>query len=390
MQIKNIKIDLLKPYEKNTKKHDDVQIKNVAESIKQYGFVQPIVIDKNNVVVIGHCRLLAAKKLKMADVPCVCVDDLTEEQVKALRIVDNKSNESPWDFDFLADELADLDFSDFNFDFGIDTDAEEETEIVEDEAPEVDEENEPITKLGDIWQLGRHRLMCGDSTDKDAVLKLICGAEIDMVFTDPPYDMEMGGQGCFKKSMDNCKDRIDDIIRFDPYVLSYLPELKINSFYVFTSKNGIVKYLDIFKELNYDILCWCKTNPVPFTSGSFLPDIEYLLYFSRKGRIWNNSLKPTSIYKKYYVTQKLQGRIDGGGDLHPTMKPTEIVADKIKINSNKGGVVLDIFGGSGTTLAVCEQIDRICYTMELNPRYCDVIIKRWETLTGEKAVLING
>ena len=126
MQIKNIKVDLLVPYEKNTKKHDDVQINNVAESIKQYGFVQPIVIDKNNVVVIGHCRLLAAKKLKMAEVPCVCVEDLTEEQVKALRIVDNKSNESPWDFDFLADELADLDLSDFDFDFGIDTDAEEE------------------------------------------------------------------------------------------------------------------------------------------------------------------------------------------------------------------------------------------------------------------------
>ena len=127
MNIKNIAVKDLIPYEKNTKKHDDVQINNVAESIKQYGFVQPIVIDKNNVVVIGHCRLLAAKKLKMADVPCVCVEDLTEEQVKALRIVDNKSNESPWDFDFLADELADLDLSDFNFDFGIDMDAEEET-----------------------------------------------------------------------------------------------------------------------------------------------------------------------------------------------------------------------------------------------------------------------
>ena len=125
MDVKNISVKDLIPYEKNTKKHDDVQINNVAESIKQYGFVQPIVIDKNNVVVIGHCRLLAAKKLKMADVPCVCVEDLTEEQVKALRIVDNKSNESDWDFDFLADELADLDLSDFDFDFGIDTGAEE-------------------------------------------------------------------------------------------------------------------------------------------------------------------------------------------------------------------------------------------------------------------------
>ena len=125
MNIKNMALKDLIPYEKNTKKHDDVQINNVAESIKQYGFVQPIVIDKNNVVVIGHCRLLAAKKLKMADVPCVCVDDLTEEQVKALRIVDNKSNESPWDFDFLADELAEISLDDFSFDFGIDTDAEE-------------------------------------------------------------------------------------------------------------------------------------------------------------------------------------------------------------------------------------------------------------------------
>ena len=119
MQIKNINVDLLVPYQNNTKLHDEKQIKNVAESIRQYGFVQPLVVDKNNVVVIGHCRLLAAKKLKMADVPCVCVEDLTEEQVKALRIVDNKSNESPWDFDFLADELADLDLSDFDFSFGL-------------------------------------------------------------------------------------------------------------------------------------------------------------------------------------------------------------------------------------------------------------------------------
>ena len=120
------------PYAKNAKKHDNRQINNVAESIKQYGFVQPIVIDKNNVVIIGHCRLLAAKKLKMSDVPCVCVEDLTKEQVKALRIVDNKSNESPWDFDFLADELADLDLSNFDFDFGIDTDAEKSNVNIDD------------------------------------------------------------------------------------------------------------------------------------------------------------------------------------------------------------------------------------------------------------------
>jgi hypothetical protein len=155
MDIKNMAVKDLIPYEKNTKKHDDVQINNVAESIKQYGFVQPIVIDKNNVVVIGHCRLLAAKKLKMADVPCVCVDDLTEEQVKALRIVDNKSNESPWDFDFLADELAEINLDAFNFDFGVsfdddDTGTKEREEIALNESISVvvecadDEEAETI------------------------------------------------------------------------------------------------------------------------------------------------------------------------------------------------------------------------------------------------------
>ena len=155
MDIKNIAVKDLIPYGKNTKKHDDVQINNVAESIKQYGFVQPIVIDKNNVVVIGHCRLLAAKKLKMADVPCVCVEDLTEEQVKALRIVDNKSNESPWDFDFLADELAEINLDAFNFDFGVnfdddDTETKEREEIALNESISVviecadDEEAETI------------------------------------------------------------------------------------------------------------------------------------------------------------------------------------------------------------------------------------------------------
>ena len=148
MDIKNIAVKDLIPYEKNTKKHDDVQINNVAESIKQYGFVQPIVIDKNNVVVIGHCRLLAAKKLKMADVPCVCVEDLTDEQVKALRIVDNKSNESPWDFDFLTDELAEINLDAFNFDFGVNFD-DDDTEIEEREEIALNESISVVVECSD-------------------------------------------------------------------------------------------------------------------------------------------------------------------------------------------------------------------------------------------------
>lgn len=174
MQTIMKKLSDIQPYQKNAKKHDERQIKNVAESIKQYGFVQPIVIDKDGIIVIGHCRALAAKKLGIKEVPCVCVDDLTPEQVDALRLVDNKSNESEWDFDLLKEELPELDLSAFDFDWGL---PEEETEeVVEDEAPDVDEVSEPITKLGDIWRLGRHRLMCGDSTKSDDVSALMGGA----------------------------------------------------------------------------------------------------------------------------------------------------------------------------------------------------------------------
>ena len=242
----------------------------------------------------------------------------------------------------------------------------------------------PVSKRGEVYICGEHRLMCGDSTSADDVARLMGGGKADMVFTDPPYDMQMGGRGCFLESMKNCKKRVNSIINFDPYVLKFLPSLDCSSFYVFTSKNGIRKYLDIFSELNYDILVWCKTSCVPFTSGSFLPQLEYLLYFSRKGRVFNGGLKPMEVYCKYYETTPLQGRKDGGGDLHPTMKPVRIPSDKIRISSNENGIVLDLFGGSGTTLIACEQTNRRARLMELDPHYCDVIRKRWaEFVHGE-------
>lgn len=178
MQIIEMKTADLKPYPYNTKKHDQTQIDNVAESIKEFGFVQPLVVDGDNVVVIGHCRLLRAKKLKMKTVPCYHAEELTEEQTRKLRILDNKTNESPWDFDFLETELADLDLSNYDLDFNIDFSAEvDDAPIVEDEPPEVDEVKESTAKLGDIWQLGRHRLMCGDSTKREDVKNLTGGGE---------------------------------------------------------------------------------------------------------------------------------------------------------------------------------------------------------------------
>lgn len=181
-----VDISLLKPYKKNTKKHNQTQIDNVAESIRKFGFVQPFVIDKNNEVVIGHCRLLAAQKLGIKELPCIRVDYLTAAQVKALRILDNKLNESEWDLDFLNEELPEIDLEGFDVDFDFALSANGFDEIVEDEPPAVDEQHEPITKVGDLWQLGEHRLMCGDSTNAQDVEKLMRGAKADMLLTDPP------------------------------------------------------------------------------------------------------------------------------------------------------------------------------------------------------------
>ena len=370
MNIRNMLVKDLIPYERNTKKHDKTQINNVAESIKQYGFVQPIVIDKDNVVVIGHCRLLAAKQLKMKEVPCVCVEDLTEEQVKALRIVDNKSNESEWDFDFLADELADLDLSDFDFDFGIE-DEEEETEIVEDEAPEVDEDAEPIAKLGDIWQLGRHRLMCGDSTDKATVEMLMDGKKADMVFTDPPYNI--GYQGVSdKRTIQNDKMTDEDFVDFLEKAL-----MPCETMYVCCSW----QYSHLFRQALENIgqkikamIVWDKVNPAQHLDKYFKQH-EIIWYCGAfggektlRGDVWQCKRQKNTV--------------------HPTMKPLELIGMALQ-DQPKKKTVYDGFGSSGSTLIACEQLDRTCYMMELDPKYCDVIIKRWETLTGEKAVLIN-
>ena len=404
--LPTIHIDELIPYANNAKIHGPDQIEQLRRSLRQFGFVSPVLVDEDKNLIAGHGRVEAARAEGMTEVPYVTVSDLTEAQRRAYIIADNRLTEAGvWDAGRLKLELQELQA--LKFDTGLTgfTMAEVETIHVsayERAKPEPESEmeaheddydgsvpEETTVREGDIYQLGRHRLMCGDATSPDDVQMLLGEAQPQMVFTDPPYDMEIRGRGCFASSLKNCKSRIKGIVNFDPYVLRYLPQMGIHSFYIFTSKNGIAKYIEIFKKFNYDILVWGKTNPTPFTHERFLPDVEYLMYFSRKGRIWNNSLKPTSVYKKCYVTSKLQGRTDGGADLHPTMKPMEIVADKVRISSAENGTVLDLFGGSGTTLIVCEQLGRTCYMMEIDPQYVQVIIDRWEKLTGEKAVLLN-
>ena len=377
MKVANRNLAELTPYAGNAKKHDSTQIANVAESIRQFGFVQPIVIDRNGVIVIGHCRALAAEKLGMKEVPCVCVDDLTPEQVNALRIVDNKSNESPWDFDILPDELADIDLSDFDFDFGIE-DEEEETEIVEDEAPEVDEDAEPIAKLGDIWQLGRHRLMCGDSTDKETVEFLMDGKKADMVFTDPPYGYK------YQSNMRE-KSKKFDVLENDDKILDFFPNIRLvcNGFvFICTIWKVLDKWIPMFKKYHdlTNMIIWDKGGGgIGDLKHTFLTDYEVILC-SNNGR----EIKGKRIGSVWSIPK------DSANEYaHPTQKPVKLSEFAIRNTTERGETVLDLFGGSGSTLIACEQLDRKCCMMELDPRYCDVIIKRWEQFTGEKAVLIH-
>jgi len=227
--------------------------------------------------------------------------------------------------------------------------------------------------------------MCGDSYNLDDINKLIGENKIDMMFTDPPYKMRESGAGCFKETTENLKKRIEKLIDFKVSDISHFINLNINTFYIFTSKESIRDYLNLFDGYIFNMLVWCKTNPAPRTNNTFIPDTEYILYFAKKNRIWNNQLKPFDIYKKYYVSSIAEGRKDAG-DLHPTMKPLDLIENRIRISSKENGIVLDLFGGSGSTLIAAEKTKRKCFMMEIEPMYCDVIIKRYELFTGNKVL----
>ena len=371
------------PYAKNAKKHDNRQINNVAESIKQYGFVQPIVIDRDGVIVIGHCRALAAKKLGMKEVPCVCVDDLTPEQVNALRLVDNKSNESDWDFDLLADEIPGLDLSAFDFDWGL---PEITEEVIEDEAPEVDEDAEPIAKLGDIWQLGRHRLMCGDSTSIEDVEKLMAGQLADMLLTDPPYNVAYEGKTKDRLTIQNDSMDNDSFRQFlrDAFSSADAVMKQGAVFYIWHADSEGYNFRGACFDIGWKVrqcLIWNK-NSMVMGRQDYQWKHEPCLYGWKEGAsyLWASDRKQTTVIDYQRPTK---------AEIHPTMKPVGLFDYQIKNNTKGGDIVLDLFNGSGTTIMACEQNGRVARCMELDPRYVDACVKRWENFTGEKAVLLN-
>lgn len=370
------KIEEVVPYDKNPRKNDEA-VKYVANSLHDFGWKQPIVVDKNFVIIAGHTRYKAAKKLKMKEVPVIVADDLNEQQVKAYRLADNRVGEiAEWDMVLLDEELDDIfdfDMSDFGFDGEI---QEEPAEVVEDEF-EAELPEEPKAKLGDIYQLGEHRLMCGSSLLKDDVNKLLDGAYCELTFTDPPYELGTQGGGILRNANSMKQIRENGVDTFNPSQLTVYSDTNIYCH----NKPLIKKYIELAEEnkMAYDLGFYKKLCTVPNYKGHLMTDCEYIAIIGKQDP--NKGLEKET-YSKCYI-----GKKDSDNELSYS-KPIELCAKYIKLFAKKN--VLDLFGGSGSTLIACEQLKKKCYMMELDPKYVDVIIARWEEFTGETAVLLNG
>lgn len=391
MIVRDFDINNIRPYKNNPRKNDQA-VNVVLNSIQQFGFKVPIVIDKNNEIVCGHTRYKAALKLGIRKVPCLIADDLTEEQIKAFRLVDNKTAEfAEWDIDLLKVELEELGELDLNFsmaDFGFEL--EHSSEIEEDDFDvdqAVAEIETPTTKRGDIWVLGRHRLLCGDSTSRDDVFKLMNGQQADLVLTDPPYNVDYEGATKEKLKIQNDKMKDKEFLQFlvDAFTQMYEHSKKGAAIYVFHADSEGYNFRSAFKLAGYSLrqcLVWVK-NTMVLGRQDYQWQHEPILYGWKEGasHAWYSDRKQTTLIKFDKPLRNAE---------HPTMKPIGLCGYFIGNSSKEDDLVFDPFGGSGSTLLACEQTGRSCYSLELDPKYCDVIIKRWEEFTGKKAELFHG
>ncbi|WP_276932698.1 DNA modification methylase [Dielma fastidiosa] len=409
MNIKNVKISDLKMYENNPRKNDDA-VEKVAESIKLFGFKVPIVIDINNIIVAGHTRYKACLKLGIEEIPAVIADDLTDDQLRAFRIADNKTAEyATWDLEKLDIELKaiEMDLSCFDFEILDDLYNAENDDFDFDAA--VEEIKEPITKPGDIWLLGMHRLMCGDSTSAEDVGLLMDNVIADLVMTDPPYNVNVSNSQGKKIENDNLSDiEFHDFLKKAFYNLS--ENLKPGgAFYVWFASKEYTNFEKALNENGLSIrqeLIWNK-NQFVLSRQDYHWKHEPCLYGWKDGAAHYfmedrtqstllddiNDLDAEQLREVLKeLTNQMQTTVISEAkpsisEQHPTMKPVKLLGRLIKNSCQMNENVMDLFGGSGSTLIACEQLHRNCYMMELDPVYCDVIISRWETLTGHKAVL---
>ena len=386
LKIEYLPIDALKPYERNARKHQKKDIDAIKASIEEFGFDDPIGI-WNDTIVEGHGRLIAAKELGMAEVPCIRLDHLSEEQRRAYALAHNRTAElSEWDFDIQATELNDI----FDVDmsqFGFDIDGLEDDEIVEDDF-DIEPPEDPKTKLGDVYLLGRHRLMCGDSTTTD-VEKLMAGEKADMVFTDPPWNVNYGNVDDDNPQGYKSRTIMNDFMgteEFKDFMFSAFERMKS------ASKDGAMTYVVMSAQEWGNMMLTLAMNNYHWSS-TIIWNKDHLV-LSRKD--YHTKYEPIWYGWKDGAARlcPLEDRTQSDvwdfdrptrSEEHPTMKPVALVAQAIKNSSKQNNLVLDLFGGSGTTLIACEETNRTCYMMELDPKYCDVIVDRWEKHTGKKA-----
>ena len=382
-KIEMRRISDLKPYKNNPRKNDKA-VDAVAASIKAFGFKQPVVIDDNGEIIAGHTRLKAAKKLGIKTVPCIVADDLTPEQIKAYRLADNKTAElAEWDMELLPLELDDLQEFDMTL-FGFEM-PKGRAEAIEDDY-EISVPAEPRTKPGEIYQLGRHRLMCGDATSADCVQVLTGGAQMDMLLTDPPYNVAYTGKTSDALTIANDKQDADAFRAFltDAFQAANNAMKPGAVFYIWHADSEGLNFRAACAAAGFTVrqcLIWCK-NTMVLGRQDYQWKHEPCLYGWKDGagHLWASDRKQTTVLNFDRPTRSKE---------HPTMKPVKLFDYQIQNNTKGGDCVLDLFGGSGTTLIACEQNGRNAYVMELDPKYCDVIIHRWEKLTGEKAKRIS-
>lgn len=419
LKIEYMALDKLKPYEKNARKHQEKDLSTIKASISEFGMSDPIgVWGKDNTIVEGHGRYLACKELGIEKVPVIHLDHLTDEQRRAYALAHNKTAEmSEWDIDLLGEELGDIFDIDMS-DFGFDIEGEQSSEEAEEDNFEVKLPEEPKAKNGDIYQLGNHRLMCGDSTSIDDVEKLMNGCKASLLVTDPPYNVNYEGTAgkIMNDSMDN--DSFRQFLR-DAFTTADVVMNDGAVFYIWHADSEGYNFRGACFDVGWKVrqcLIWVKTSLV-LGRQDYQWKHEPCLYGWKNGtHFWNGGRKERTTITDFdifelrdknkeellkFIEQYCCDNEDIETSIiyeekpnknadHPTMKPIKLLARSIRNSSKENDNVLDLFGGSGSTLITCEQLNRKCFMMELDPKFVDVIIARWEKFTGQKAVLING
>lgn len=392
LKIEYLSTAELIPYINNSRTHSDEQVQQVASSIKEFGFTNPILIDEDKGIIAGHGRLQAAQLLNLDNIPTITLEGLTEAQRKAYVIADNQlALNSGWDLEKLKVELERLNEVEFNLDLlGFDDDFLKDLLIPEPEAGLGDEESvpeledNPVTALGDVWVLGEHRLMCGDSTDIGAIETLCEGVEADMLLTDPPYNVAYEGKTKDKLTIQNDQKTDNDFRQFlrDAFVACDTSMKQGAVFYIWHADSEGYNFRGAVKDANWSVrqcLIWVKQTMV-MGRQDYHWKHEPCLYGWKdgSGHLWASDRKQTTVLEFDRPSRSKE---------HPTMKPVALFEYQMLNNTKAGDIVLDVFGGSGTTLIAAEKNRRYSRLMELDPKYCDVIIKRWQDYTGKDATL---